>query len=217
MPEPRLETCHIPTAVSREAQDPRPHLPPPATPPSELPIPDLIDLVDFRVTFTINGVPYQMPNDIIKDVVSEKPKLPNLARKSFIKSSSFHPIILALPMLNKQQSPKTSAPMDPRRRSISNQRYSNFKSFFLTNFSAPLRQDQITPWPGSPATPQQGRRFPYQTTARKVTRNLTLHQNPAFLSPYMALKTDAPIYRGLNIINFQSYHLFIKAIVYKTC
>jgi hypothetical protein len=87
MPEPRQETCHIPTQVSREVQDPRPHLPGPAKPPSDIPIPDLIDLVDFRVTFTINGVPYQMPNDIITEVVAEKPKLPNLARElSLIKS-----------------------------------------------------------------------------------------------------------------------------------
>jgi len=105
MPEPRQETCHIPTQVSREVQDPRPHLPGPAKPPSDIPIPDLIDLVDFRVTFTINGVPYQIPNDIITEVVAEKPKLPNLA---------------PLPMLN-QQSPKTSVPVDPRRRSVSAQ------------------------------------------------------------------------------------------------
>jgi len=44
----------------------------------------LIDLVDFRVTFTINGVPYQMPTDIIKEVVADKPKLPNLARELLI-------------------------------------------------------------------------------------------------------------------------------------
>ena len=41
----------------------------------ELPLPDMIDYVDFRVTFTINGQPYIQPADdpMINDTYQKLP------------------------------------------------------------------------------------------------------------------------------------------------
>ncbi|CAG5096642.1 Oidioi.mRNA.OKI2018_I69.XSR.g14715.t1.cds [Oikopleura dioica] len=61
--DPRLETAHIPMTVSGEVQDPRLFLPRPATPPTDLPVPELIDLVDFRPKFTLNGKLYKQQDN----------------------------------------------------------------------------------------------------------------------------------------------------------
>lgn len=98
--EPRTETCHIPTTVTFDIGDPREAIPCPRVTPTDLPIPDLIEVVDFRVTFTINGAPYQMP-DIVQ-TLSDKPKLPNLPE-----------------LLMPRVSDPRNNPIDPRRRSIS--------------------------------------------------------------------------------------------------
>ena len=74
--------------------------------PKDLPIPDLIDQVDFRVTFTINGVPYT-PTKIEPDV--EKVKLPDLPH-------------IPLPKFQNVSDPRNNSqkpagdPRDPRRR-----------------------------------------------------------------------------------------------------
>ena len=49
----------------------------------ELPLPDMIDYVDFRVTFTINGQPYIQPADdpMINDTYQKLPM--NLPTVSF--------------------------------------------------------------------------------------------------------------------------------------
>ena len=71
-----------------------------------MPIPDLIDQVDFRVTFTINGVPYT-PTKIEPDV--EKVKLPDLPH-------------IPLPKFQNVSDPRNNSqkpagdPRDPRRR-----------------------------------------------------------------------------------------------------
>ena len=52
--------------------------------PLDLPIPDMIDYVDFRVTFTINGQPYIQPADdpMINDTYQKLPM--NLPTVSFL-------------------------------------------------------------------------------------------------------------------------------------
>ena len=64
----------------------------------ELPIPDLIEHVDFRVTFTINGAPYT-PAKV--DVEIEKMKLPDLPQ-------------IPLPKLSNLSDPRMTNPADPR-------------------------------------------------------------------------------------------------------
>ena len=71
-----------------------------------MPIPDLIDHVDFRVTFTINGVPYT-PTKIEAEV--EKVKLPDLPHIPLPKFQN-----VADPRGNAQK--PAGDPRDPRRR-----------------------------------------------------------------------------------------------------
>jgi len=99
--EPRTETQLIADQENRALLDPRKIVA--KMGPLDLPIPDMIDFVDFRVTFTINGQPYIQPADdpMINDTYQKLPmNLPTLS----------------LPRLSVPTTPVVS---DPRRRSTS--------------------------------------------------------------------------------------------------
>jgi len=127
--EPRSETVMIPCVQNiKECFDPRKTRPLVVS--RDLPVPELIDCVDFRVTFTINGVPY---TPMRVDAEVERIRLPDLPS-------------IPLPKLSSISDPRD--PRDPRRR-LSQSSYPVIpalsESIPLWAHSTPSSSEPVTP------------------------------------------------------------------------
>lgn len=98
--DPKTETAIIPDHPSLECRDPRSRE---LETSSDLPVPELIECVDFRVTFTLNGQPVPQKDDTLIDY-EDKMKLPDLP---------------SIPLPKLSVLTEVTDPRDPRRRNSS--------------------------------------------------------------------------------------------------